>query len=78
MRKVEEKEQRYREARHITAGISDQEQHHNDDVHAPAPPTPLKHAHNIHHSVQICVRYVDNIVTLCHLRHPSGCSADCT
>jgi len=31
-----------------------------------------------HHSVQIHVRYVDNIVTLCHLRHPSRCPADCT
>jgi hypothetical protein len=45
MREVEE--QRYREAKHITAGTPDQEQHHNDNVHTPPPLIPLKHAHDI-------------------------------
>jgi hypothetical protein len=29
-------------------------------------------------SVQICVGYIDNVVTLYRLRHPSGHPADCT
>ena len=30
------------------------------------------------HSVKICVRYIDNTMTLCCLRRPSRCPADCT
>ena len=34
--------------------------------------------HEAHHSVQISIRYADNIVTLYHLRRPSGRPADYT
>jgi hypothetical protein len=31
-----------------------------------------------HHSVKIYIRYVNNMITLYHIRHPSGCPLDYT